>query len=69
MTKKLVLKICKSQKWVPKNYFAASERLNVSILGCLRKTNIFFINLDHFLQKKKESNRNASNSPILPALS
>ena len=35
-----------------KNYFTASERLNVSILSCLRKTNVFFIILDHFLQKR-----------------
>ena len=36
--------------FLPKNYFTVSERLNVSILGCLRKTNLFFIILDYFLQ-------------------
>ena len=38
--------------FLQKNYFTASERLNVSILGCLRKTNAFLIILDYFLQKR-----------------
>ena len=38
--------------FLPKNFFATSERLNESILDCLRKANVFFIILDHLLQER-----------------